>query len=61
MRKFFMKHLRLAQFLCKHVSSNDIGVLETWDGNKWLISQCCVCGMIIVNGKRYRNPKEIYY
>lgn len=58
MRKFFRKHIRLAQFLCPHDSSNDIGTLTTYDGKQRIVSQCRYCGLIIVATKRFREPND---
>ena len=57
---FLKKHPRLVQFLCVHETAPDLGVLRTWHGKEWLVSQCDCCGLIMVNGKPFRDPKEMF-
>lgn len=59
--KFFEKHSKIRQLLCKHEPVTDIGTLKCWNGNEFLISQCEVCGLLFADGKPYRLFGSIIY
>jgi len=57
-RKFFKKHPKIRQLLCKHYVASDIGTLKLWSGQELLVHQCEICGLILVDYKQYRLPHE---